>query len=66
MENLNEFKVNKIEFDLVRMRLNVTFTWTKVRVIGDYNMNSVIDDAEFFGDGPFEVIANSKVALYPN
>lgn len=66
MENLNEFKVNKIDFDLAQMRLNITFTWEKVRAIGNYNMDSVMDDDEFWGDGPFEMIAHSKTHYSEN
>lgn len=61
VENLNEFQVNKIDFDLVGMRLNITFTLPKARVIGDYNMNFVMDEVEYWGEGPFEMIAHSTL-----
>lgn len=63
MENLNEFEVDTVDFDMNTRRLNITFTLPKIRVTGDYNINSVLDDVELNGVGPFEMIAHSKFKL---
>lgn len=64
MDHLNEFVVNDIDFNVLRMRLEFKFSMPLVRATGHYQLyNTSIAGMNIFGEGPFMVAAHGEIVL---
>lgn len=61
MDHLNEFVVETIEFNILRMRLDFKFRMPVVKATGHYHLNDTnVAGINVWGEGPFLVAAHGK------
>lgn len=66
VDNLNKFVVDNIDFSLLRLKLEFSFTLPNVAVSGNYNVTGqYLNRIKLWGNGPFLVELNGKLVSFP-
>lgn len=64
VDNLNEFVVDNIDFSLLRLKLDFSFTLPKTPIKGRYNVTGqYLNRIKLWGNGPFSIELNGKESI---